>query len=167
MWAHSNKHMIFQEFISASHGRDLRVFVIDGRVVAAMKRQSKDGSFKANFSRGGSVEPFPVTSEIKHLAIESARALARIHSILLRNVSYVHVDLFYILNYGRIFKNEKKSPSRAAKNSQKLKFPLEARTNPAAAVRALPIIIPGLASIKYVLIINARGALDKFSIGVC
>ncbi len=72
----SDVHMIFQEFISASHGRDLRVFVIDGRVVAAMKRQSKDGSFKANFSRGGSVEPFPVTSEIKHLVIESARALS-------------------------------------------------------------------------------------------
>ena len=71
----SDVHMIFQEFIAASHGRDLRVFVIDGQVVAAMKRQSKDGSFKANFSRGGNVEPFPVSAEIKHLAIESARAL--------------------------------------------------------------------------------------------
>ena len=71
----SDVHMIFQEFIAASHGRDLRVFVIDGDVVAAMKRQSKDGSFKANFSRGGEVEAYPITPEIKQLAVESARAL--------------------------------------------------------------------------------------------
>lgn len=68
-------HIIFQEFIAASHGRDLRVFVIDGRVVAAMKRQSKDGNFKANFSRGGNVEQFEITREIEELAIESSRAL--------------------------------------------------------------------------------------------
>ncbi len=68
-------HIIFQEFVAASHGRDLRVFVIDGKVVAAMKRESKDGNFKANFSRGGSVEEFAVTPEIEELAIESARAL--------------------------------------------------------------------------------------------
>lgn len=68
-------HIIFQEFVAASHGRDLRVFVIDGRVIAAMKRQSKDGNFKANFSRGGAVEQFEVTPEIEELAIESARAL--------------------------------------------------------------------------------------------
>ena len=68
-------HVIFQEFISASFGRDLRVFVIDGKPVAAMKRQSRDGNFKANFSRGGSVEEFPMTPEIAQLAVESARAL--------------------------------------------------------------------------------------------
>lgn len=70
-----NVHLIFQEFIAASHGRDLRVFVIDGRVVAAMERRSTDGSFKANFSRGGEVAPYPINYEIERLAIESARTL--------------------------------------------------------------------------------------------
>ena len=68
-------NVIFQEFVSASFGRDLRVFVIDGRAVAAMQRKSQDGSFKANFSRGGSVEAYPMTPEIEQLAVESARAL--------------------------------------------------------------------------------------------
>lgn len=70
-----NLHLIFQEFIAASHGRDLRVFVIDGKVVAGMQRKSNDGSFKANFSRGGTVENFVVDPEIEELAIESARTL--------------------------------------------------------------------------------------------
>ena len=71
----SNVHLIFQECIKASHGRDLRVFVIDGKVIAAMQRQSTDGSFKANFSRGGKVEQFPINKEIERLAVESARTL--------------------------------------------------------------------------------------------
>jgi|AntRauTorcE11897_2_1112592.scaffolds.fasta_scaffold04884_2 gamma-F420-2:alpha-L-glutamate ligase len=70
-----NLHIIFQEFIAASFGRDLRVFVIDGRAVAAMQRKSHDGSFKANYSRGGTAEAFQLTPEIEQLAIESARAL--------------------------------------------------------------------------------------------
>lgn len=70
-----NMHLIFQEFIASSHGRDLRVFVIDGRVVAAMERRAKDGSFKANFSRGGEVRQFPLNREVERLAIESSRTL--------------------------------------------------------------------------------------------
>ncbi len=70
-----NLHLIFQEFISASHGRDLRVFVIDGEVVASMQRKSHDGSFKANVSRGGSSESYEIDDEIANLAIESARTL--------------------------------------------------------------------------------------------
>jgi len=68
-------HVIFQEFIAASFGRDLRVFVIDGKPIAAMQRKSQDGNFKANFSRGGSVEEYKLTPEIAELAVETARAL--------------------------------------------------------------------------------------------
>lgn len=71
----SNLPLIFQEFISFSHGRDIRVFVIDGRVAAAMERRSTDGNFKANFSRGGVVEEFRLNPEVERLAIESARTL--------------------------------------------------------------------------------------------
>lgn len=67
--------MIFQEFISYSHGRDLRVFVIDGEAVAAMQRTAQDGSFKANASRGAKVEQYPMNEEIRRLAIDSARTL--------------------------------------------------------------------------------------------
>lgn len=68
---HAN--IIIQKYIKNSHGRDLRVFVVGGRIVACMQRTSGDGDFKANFSRGGSTECFIVTPEIEWLAIETAK----------------------------------------------------------------------------------------------
>lgn len=66
-----NCQMILQEFIASSYGRDLRVLVLGGKVIGCMKRSSKD-SFKANYSLGGEVEPYPITKEIEQLAIECA-----------------------------------------------------------------------------------------------
>ncbi len=68
--------IILQEFISDSHGRDLRAFVVGGRVVACMQRKATDGNFKANISRGGVGEPFQVTPAIEWLATETARVLS-------------------------------------------------------------------------------------------
>ena len=68
-------NIILQEFIADSRGRDLRVIVIGGRAVACMERVAEEGSFKANFSRGASVRPYPMTPEIEWLAIETARVL--------------------------------------------------------------------------------------------
>lgn len=68
-------NLILQEFVQTSHGRDLRVFVIGGRVVGCMERQSSDTGFKANYSAGGTVKPHDVTPEIEWLATEAARIL--------------------------------------------------------------------------------------------
>lgn len=68
-------NIILQEFISSSKGLDLRVFTIGGRVVACMERKAREGSFKANYSRGGSVSRFEVTPEIEWLASETSRIL--------------------------------------------------------------------------------------------
>ena len=46
-----------------------------GRAIGAMLRQSTDGSFKANISRGGVGEPYPLTPEIEWLATEAARVV--------------------------------------------------------------------------------------------
>ena len=64
-------NIILQEFIQTSHGTDLRAFVLGGRVIGCMRRTST-GSFKANFSKGGKVEEFPLSPEIEWLATESA-----------------------------------------------------------------------------------------------
>ncbi len=66
-------NIILQEFIRDSHGRDLRVLVIGGEVVACMKRQAPAGSFKANVSSGGSAEAYPVSPLIRRLSCEAAR----------------------------------------------------------------------------------------------
>ncbi|KUL46124.1 hypothetical protein ADL22_11520 [Streptomyces sp. NRRL F-4489] len=48
--------LVFQEYVSASHGRDLRVVVVDGEPVAAQIRTARDGSLAANLAQGGAAE---------------------------------------------------------------------------------------------------------------
>jgi len=67
--------MIVQEYVQHSEGRDLRVIVIGGRVVGAMLRQSTDGSFKANISRGGEGIAYDVDNEMEMLSIQVAKTL--------------------------------------------------------------------------------------------
>lgn len=71
----SGSDFLFQQYIKASHGRDVRVLVIDGRAVAAMERQATDGGFKSNISLGGSAKPFKLTKAMADLAINVAREL--------------------------------------------------------------------------------------------
>lgn len=67
--------MIVQEFIENSHGRDIRVIVIGGKVIGAMERSSQDGSFKANVSRGGRGQIFEIDEEMELISIQAAKAL--------------------------------------------------------------------------------------------
>ena len=69
------KVLIIQEFVDAAPGTDLRVWVIGGKTVVAMKRTGVEGDFRANISQGGLGEDFPITEEIDYLARETARAL--------------------------------------------------------------------------------------------
>ena len=68
-------NIILQEFLAPSRGRDLRVLTLGGRVVACMLRRGAEGEFKANFSAGGTVEPFEVTPEIEWLATQTSQLL--------------------------------------------------------------------------------------------
>lgn len=69
-----NANIIYQEYVSCSHGRDIRVFVVGGRVIGGMKRVAKKG-FKANVSLGGDVEAFEVGKELELLSLEVCRVL--------------------------------------------------------------------------------------------
>ena len=66
---------IFQQYIAESHGRDVRVLVIDGKAVAAMERRSVDGGFKANISLGGVASPFELPEPMADLAVRVADVL--------------------------------------------------------------------------------------------
>jgi gamma-F420-2:alpha-L-glutamate ligase len=70
-----NLQMIFQQFVSVSKGRDLRLFIVDGEVIAAMERRAKEGGFKANYSSGGSVHFFEPDQQATDIALETAKAL--------------------------------------------------------------------------------------------
>lgn len=69
-----NANIILQEFIHNSFGRDLRVFVVGGKVIGCIERTSVRG-FKANYSKGGHVKVFKVTPEIEKLALEATKLL--------------------------------------------------------------------------------------------
>jgi len=66
---------IIQEFIAESEGADLRVIVVDGAVIAAMKRQSMAGEFRSNLHRGGSSEIIELSFQEEKLALQAAKAL--------------------------------------------------------------------------------------------
>jgi len=71
----STKTMIIQEFVDQLPGSDLRVWVIDGKTVAAMKRTAPAGDFRANISHGGHGEPFEITPEIDRIARKTAELM--------------------------------------------------------------------------------------------
>ena len=54
-------NILVQEYISEAEGADIRCFVIGDRVVAAMKRQAKEGEFRSNLHRGGTASPIKIT----------------------------------------------------------------------------------------------------------
>src|SRR6478672_5146695 len=64
-------NMLVQEFIHEAKGADLRVFVVDGQVIGAMKRQAKEGEFRSNLHRGGSATVIQLTPEERSTAIKA------------------------------------------------------------------------------------------------
>ncbi|QCK16441.1 30S ribosomal protein S6--L-glutamate ligase [Mangrovivirga cuniculi] len=67
--------VIVQEFISEAKGADIRAFVVDGRVVGAIKRQGKQGEFRSNLHRGGTAEVIELSREEEIAAVRAARSL--------------------------------------------------------------------------------------------
>ncbi|WP_217491209.1 30S ribosomal protein S6--L-glutamate ligase [Marinomonas spartinae] len=70
-----NANILVQEFIKEASGKDLRCFVIDGKVVASIQRVAAVGEFRANIHLGGRAELIKVTAEEKRLAIKAAKAM--------------------------------------------------------------------------------------------
>lgn len=66
---------VIQSFIAEAGGVDIRVLVVGGEVVAAMKRSAPPGEFRANIHKGASGETITLSDEYIRLAIEAAAAL--------------------------------------------------------------------------------------------
>lgn len=67
--------VIVQEFIKEAGGADIRAFIVDGRVVGAMKRQGKEGEFRSNLHRGGTASVIKLTDEEETAALKAAKAM--------------------------------------------------------------------------------------------
>jgi gamma-F420-2:alpha-L-glutamate ligase len=77
---------IIVQKVATHKGKDLRVFVIGNKVIAAVLRESSTGDFKANYTLGG-------TAKLYHL---SKAQLDDIHKIIrLFNFDFVGLDFFF------------------------------------------------------------------------
>jgi ribosomal protein S6--L-glutamate ligase len=70
-----NANILVQEFIKEANGKDLRLFVVDGKVVAAIQREALPGEFRANIHLGGSATIIKASPEEKKIAIKAAKAM--------------------------------------------------------------------------------------------
>lgn len=68
------KPFVFQELITTSFGKDLRLQVVGNKVVASMLRQSRD-DFRANITAGGSMHKYEPTIDEETLAINATYAI--------------------------------------------------------------------------------------------
>jgi ribosomal protein S6--L-glutamate ligase len=70
-----NANILVQEFIKEAGGADIRCFVVGDKVVAAMKRQGKEGEFRSNLHRGGSANLIRITPEERAAAVRAAKTM--------------------------------------------------------------------------------------------
>lgn len=68
-------NILAQEFIKEAGGEDIRCLVIDGKVVASMRRKGVDGDFRSNLHRGGSASVIKITPEERSTAVRSAKTM--------------------------------------------------------------------------------------------
>jgi ribosomal protein S6--L-glutamate ligase len=73
---HSMKaRVIVQEYIAEAKGEDIRAFVVDGKVVGAMKRTGEEGEFRSNLHRGGTGSLITLSDEERKTALIAADAM--------------------------------------------------------------------------------------------
>jgi ribosomal protein S6--L-glutamate ligase len=68
-------NFLVQEYIEESAGTDIRAFVIGGKVVASMKRQSLDDDFRSNLHLGAEGTAIKLTDEERKTAQKAAKAM--------------------------------------------------------------------------------------------
>lgn len=74
MWG-LGQNFIMQKFIAESRGRDVRAFVVGNRVVAAMRRISDPGDFRANIHRGGQGQKLKLPRSYARLAVKASMSM--------------------------------------------------------------------------------------------
>ena len=68
-------NILVQEFIKESKGADIRAFVVDGKIVGAMRRQGAEGDFRSNLHRGGSAKLVELSAAEKSTAIKAVKKM--------------------------------------------------------------------------------------------
>lgn len=67
-------NFLVQDFVKEANGEDIRCFVLDGKVVAAMKRSAAAGDFRSNLHQGGQASIVRISKEERETAIRAVKA---------------------------------------------------------------------------------------------
>lgn len=68
-------YFLVQEYIKESGGADIRCLVVGDKVVAAMKREAKEGEFRSNLHCGGTASIIKITPEERSTAVRAANIM--------------------------------------------------------------------------------------------
>jgi ribosomal protein S6--L-glutamate ligase len=68
-------NILVQEFIEEASGSDVRVFIVGGKIVGAMKRQAPEGEFRSNIHLGAKGESIKLTRAERNISLSAARAM--------------------------------------------------------------------------------------------
>ncbi len=78
--------VIIQEYMEIEY--DVRTIVLDGKIIACMKRLKGDGDFRTNKALGNETEPYDLSEEEKSLVLKTAKLVGG----FLSGVDHVTVD---------------------------------------------------------------------------
>lgn len=73
-WA-MGQDIVLQEYVKESKGRDVRILVVGGKVIASMRRVAKKGEFRANLHRGGVGQNVTLPASYKRVAVKAAEVM--------------------------------------------------------------------------------------------
>ena len=66
---------LVQHFVKEAAGEDIRCVVIDGKVVASIKRSSSGGDFRSNLHQGGTAKAVRITPAERTTAVTAAKVM--------------------------------------------------------------------------------------------
>ena len=96
-----NRKFLFQEFIEASSGRDIRVNIVGNKIIGAMLRTNPD-DFRANITLGAVSKQIELTKEQEELALSIHKAF---------NLDFSGVDLLFSKDEKPIFCEVNSNPN--------------------------------------------------------
>ena len=67
--------MLLQSMVMNSFGRDIRVNVVGGKIVASILRHNDSGDFRSNITLGGHMDPYTPTEAEAEIALRAVQAL--------------------------------------------------------------------------------------------
>jgi ribosomal protein S6--L-glutamate ligase len=71
----TGQKFVVQEFIKEAGGADIRAFVVDGEIIASMRRSAMEGEFRSNLHRGGNAAIYEMSTEEKETALKACEVL--------------------------------------------------------------------------------------------